>query len=129
MGFRNNSFATVWEVESRNNRWTRLRINISKKDKDTGEYDNEFSGFVDVFGTAAAAKAAKLKARDRIKLLSVDVTNTYDKEKKVTYWNPKVFDFEMANAPTSNRNTNRVNEQAAYNGDNMYDGDDGELPF
>ena len=47
MGFRNNCFATVWQVESRNPNWTKVRLNISRKNKDTGEYEQDFSGWVD----------------------------------------------------------------------------------
>ena len=133
MGFREGAFATVWQVEQKNDRWTKLRINISRKNKDTDEYEQDFSGWGDVFGTAAAAKAAKLKEKDRIKLGGVDVTNSYDKDKKVTYWNPKVFDFEMADGAGGNSGgrsssgSSRRREQEAYEGENEAD-DDG-LPF
>ena len=133
MGFREGAFATVWQVEQKNDRWTKIRINISRKNKDTDEYEQDFSGWVDVFGTAAAAKAAKLKEKDRIKLGGVDVTNSYDKEKKVTYWNPKVFDFEMADGSGGNSGSHsssgssRRRDQESYEGENEAD-DDG-LPF
>lgn len=133
MGFREGAFATVWQVEQKNDRWTKLRINISRKNKDTDEYEQDFSGWVDVFGTAAAGKAAKLKEKDRIKLGGVDVTNSYDKEKKVTYWNPKVFDFEMADSAGggsgghSSAGSSRRRTQEEYEGENEAD-DDG-LPF
>lgn len=96
MGFRNGSFATVWTSEVKSQRLTRCRISISKKNKDTGEYDQTFSGYVAFAGSAAASRAAKLKERDRIKLLEVDVENSYDKENKKEYTNFLVYDFEMA---------------------------------
>ena len=61
------------------------------------------------------------------------MTNSYDKEKKVTYWNPKVFDFEMADGAGGNSGgrsssgSSRRREQEAYEGENEAD-DDG-LPF
>lgn len=80
MGFRTGSYATIWTVESASDTRTKARISISRKNKQTGEYDTDFSGFVDFIGTAAARKALSLKEKDRIKLGDVDVTNNYSKE-------------------------------------------------
>ena len=57
MGFRTGSYATIWSVESATDTRTKARISISRKNKQTGEYDTDFSGFVDFIGTAAARKA------------------------------------------------------------------------
>lgn len=97
MGFRKEAFATIWSVESTSDTLTKARISISRKNKQTGEYDTDFSGFVSFVGTAAAKKAAGLKEKDRIRLRDVDVTNKYDKEKNVTYTNYKIFSFETQN--------------------------------
>ncbi len=94
MGFRKESFATIWSVESVSDTLTKARISISRKNKQTEEYDTDFSGFVSFIGTAAAKKAACLKEKDRIRLGDVDVTNKYDKEKNVTYTNFKIFSFK-----------------------------------
>lgn len=94
MGFRTGSFCTIWEVEPVSDVNTKARISISRKNKQTGEYETDFSGYVNFIGTAAAKKAACLKEKDRIKLGDVDLTNKYDAEKKVTYYNPKIFNFE-----------------------------------
>ena len=85
MGFRTGSYATIWSVESASDTRTKARISISRKNKQTGEYDTDFSGFVDFIGTAAAKKALMLKEKDRIRLGDVDVTNNYSKEKGITY--------------------------------------------
>ena len=98
-GFRKGSFATVWKVEPKSDKWTKIRINISRKNKDTGDWEEEFSGFVECLGTACASKAAKLKERDRIRLGDVDVTTRYDKASNTTYTNFKMTDFEMAGEP------------------------------
>lgn len=95
MGFRKDSFATVWGAEVVSDTLTKARISISRKNKQTGEYETDFSGYVSFVGTAAAKKAAALKEKDRIKLGDIDVTNRYDKEKNTTYTNFKVFSFEM----------------------------------
>jgi len=101
MGFRPNTYCTVWSVETVSDTQTRARISISRKNKNTGEYEQDFSGFVSFFGTANAAKAAKLKEKDRIKLGDVDVSNRYDKEKGREYTTYKVFSFELEDAAPS----------------------------
>lgn len=94
MGFRTGSYAKVWDVTPVSDVRTKLRITTSKKNKQTGEYEQDFSGFVSVFGTASAADAAKLIKGDMIVLKDVDVTNRYDKEAKKEYTNFNVYTFE-----------------------------------
>lgn len=96
MGFRKDAYAYIFDVRpSDSGASTDLRISISKKDKDTGKYVSDFSGFVKCCGSAVAAKAAALKQGDRIKLGDVDCSNKYDKEKKTTTFYFKVFSFEL----------------------------------
>ena len=78
MGFRKDSFATIWSVEPTSDTLTKARISISRKNRQTGEYENDFGGFVSFVGTAAAKKAASLKERDRIKLGDVDVSMCFE---------------------------------------------------
>lgn len=94
MGFRPKAFATVWGVEPGKGNFTKVRLSVSRKNKD-GEYEQDFAGFCTFIGTAHA-KAAKLKERDRIQLGDTDVSTTYDSVKKKEYVNYKVFDFEYA---------------------------------
>lgn len=103
MGFRKDSYATVWEVNPISDLVTKARISISRKNKQSGEYEQDFGGFVKFIGTAAAKKAAQLKEKDRIKLGDVDVSNFYDREKKVEYTDFKVFSFDMADDTPSQR--------------------------
>lgn len=93
MGFRTGAYAKVWEVTSISDTNTKLRISISRKNKQTGEYEQDFSGFVMCIGTAAAKKAALLREGARIKLGDCDVTTKYDGQKKITYTNYKLFSF------------------------------------
>lgn len=128
MGFRKDAFATVWSVETVSDTLTKGRISISRKNKQTDEYETDFSGFVSFVGTAAAKKAARLKEKDRIKLGDVDVTNRYDKEKNTTYTNFKVFSFELPDssgnaAPPAQNNTE---PQPQVDGGEV---DDSRLPF
>ncbi len=94
MGFRTGAYAKVWQVKPKSNVNTELRISISRKDKQTGNYEQDFSGFVYCIGTVCAQKAAKLAEGARIKLGDVDVSTKYDKEKGVTYTSYKCFSFE-----------------------------------
>lgn len=133
MGFRNNSFATVWEVTPGTDTRTKGRISISRKNRQTGEYETDFSGYVDFIGTAAAKKALGLKEKDRIRLGDVDVTSNYVKEKNITYTNFKIFSFEtQAEIDGANNSSNNVGY--GYSGEpnpSVGDGevDDSRLPF
>ena len=105
MGFRQNGYASIWSVEpSKTGNTTRVRISTSRKNKQTGEYEQDFSGFCTFIGPAHEM-AAHLKEKDRIKILECDVGTTYDKEKKVEYVNYKVFSFEMADGSTPTAGT------------------------
>ena len=105
MGFRTGAYAKVWEVTPMSDTSTKVRMSISRKNKQSGEYEQDFSGFVLAIGTAAAKKAAGLKEGNRIKLGDVDVTTKYDKEKKVTYTNFKMFSFELDGEEPRDRST------------------------
>ena len=94
MGFRSKAFCKVWSVDLISDTLTKCRVSISRKDRNTGEYVQDFGGYVTFIGSAAAQKAAKLHEGDRIRLGDVDVSNVYVKEKNVTYTNFKVFSFQ-----------------------------------
>ena len=96
MGFRSGAYAKCWSVEPKSDTMTKGRISISSKNKNTGEYEQDFSGIVAFLGSASAKNAAKLKEGDRIKLGDVDVCTTYDKARGKEYVDYKVFSFEMA---------------------------------
>ena len=85
MGFRTGAYAKVWEVTPVTDTNTKVRLSVSRKNKQTGEYEEDFSGFVSCVGTANAKKALQLKAGARIKIGDCDVSNRYDRDKKVTY--------------------------------------------
>lgn len=93
MGFRNGAYLKVWEIKPKSDVSTQIRGSVSKKNKQTGEYEQDFSGFVSCIGKSAAKKAAGLKEGDRIRLQDVDVSTTYDKENKKQYVNYKCFSF------------------------------------
>ena len=93
MGFRTGSYAKIWEVTPVNDSSTKLRMSVSRKNKQTGEYEQDFSGYVLCVGTAAAGRALQLHEGSRIKIGDCDVTTRYDEKKKVTYTNYKMFSF------------------------------------
>lgn len=128
MGFRKDAYCTVWSVEPVSDVQTKARISISRKDKQTGEYSEDFSGFVSFFGTAAAKKAANLKERDRIKLGDVDVRSKYDKAKNITYFNFNVYSFELQGESGGNRSSSvqPSSPQPSVDDGNI---DDSRLPF
>ena len=125
MGFRTGAFAKIWEVKPFSDTSVRLRLSVSRKNKQTGEYEQDFSGFVDAVGTAAAKKAAGLKEGDRIKIGDVDVTTKYNSDKKITYTNYKMFSFEMDNDAAPAKSNNAEPQPSVDSGEV----DDARLPF
>lgn len=129
MGFRTGAFCKVWDVTPLSDRKTKLRVSISAKNKE-GEYFQEFSDFPVCLGSACAAKAARLKHGDVIKLGDVDVTNNYVKEKKITYYDFKIFSFELANnEPGGNNPAPRQPAKPVDDVDPAPQEDENDLPF
>lgn len=131
MGMRNGAFATVWEVKSGSGNYTDVRISTSKKNKQTDQWDTDFSGFVRFVGTAHQ-NASSLKEKDRIKIGDCEITNRYDKDKKITYTNVAVFSFEMADSAGAAKAAPAGRPSPATAKDafaNVADAIDEELPF
>lgn len=108
MSFRQNAWAKIWEITP-NEKSTKVRLSTSKKNKQTGDYEQDFSGFATLAGTAHR-DAAKLKVGDRIKIGECEVTNRYDKSKNITYTNYSIYTFEFGEdqnnaAPTASSDT------------------------
>ena len=126
MGFRNNAYAKVWETRPGNGNYSEARISISKKDKNTGEYNTEFSGWVRLIGNAHQ-KVNTIKNGDNVQLGDVDVTNRYVKDKNTTYVNYAVFDFNPANSGGSGGG--KATTKKKDNFQNISAEVDEELPF
>lgn len=92
MGFRNGAYLTIWEVLPQE-KFIKVRGSTSRKNKESGEYITDFSGFVAFIG-AARDKAKNLAVKDRIKISECEVTNRFDKLKNQTFTNFTVFDYE-----------------------------------
>ena len=82
MGFGIGSYATIWSTERVSESMTKCRISTSRKNKNTGNYETDFSGFVAFVGTACANKASRLIERDHNKITQCDVKSKYDEEKR-----------------------------------------------
>ena len=122
MGFRNNGYLTVWEVRTtKSNKVTMARVSSSRKDRETGDYETDFSGWVKFIGRTAEA-ALKLKQKDRIVAKSVEVQNRWDKEEQKEYTDFIIWEFDMAD------NFKGGNKQADGEPSNPIEEED-ETPF
>lgn len=92
MAFATGSYATVWEIE-RKERYTKVILSTSRKNRDTGEYETDFNDYVTLVGDAHQM-ASTLKPRDRIRLGNVICSNWYNKEKRKKYYNFVAFSYE-----------------------------------
>lgn len=109
MGFRNGAYAKVWEVKNGTGNYTDVRLSTSKKSKQSGEYEQDFSGYVRFIGQAHE-DASKLKEGDRIKLGECEVTNSYKKENRTTYTNYAVFSFERTDGNVTTSKPSKTDE-------------------
>lgn len=121
MGFRKDAFAKVWDIKPVSDAQTQLRISISHKNRQTEEYEEDFSGFVKCFGTAVAKKAANLQKGARIRLGDVDTCSWYNKDTKETRYSFKCFSFELADGSVQQPHTDSII-------DDQSDVDGGEPP-
>lgn len=97
MGFSQGNFAKVWKVDQGKGNYSVAQMSTSKKNKDTDKYETDWqNSFVRLVGTAND-QAKAFKDGESVKIGRCDVTNNYDKEKKITYTNYVVFSFEDAN--------------------------------
>ena len=126
MAFQDGSYAKVWEVK-RNTNYTDVRLSTSKKRKDTGEYETDFSGFVRFIGKAHQ-DAANLNDGDRIKLGSVSATRTYNKMENKNYTNFQCYSYSVEGV-NQTQNTAAAQPQRQPEVPNIPEGVDEELPF
>ena len=121
MGFREGAFATIWEITDEK-KYASVKLSISRKDKESGEYKKDFSGIVRFIGNAYKT----VKNRDpetRIKLGACDVTNHYDKEKERLYTNYAVFECEVLQAQKKNKDLDEETKNDEISSDEE------DLPF
>lgn len=124
MGFRTGSYATVWSVESVKPNVTKVRLSVSRKNRQTDTYEQDFSGYCSFIGNCAV-DALKLRERDRIRLGDVDVTSRYDAANRKEYVNYAVFSFEPADSQGSHTTADSAPAPEA----NPVESDNDKLPF
>lgn len=114
MGLRTGKYptqATVWEVRESKGKTVDVRISCSKKNKQTGEYETDFSGYVRFCGENMVNFAKGLNEKDRIDIEEFELTNSYDKAKNMTYYNVSVFaakkhEYEEGGSSNRSKSTN-----------------------
>lgn len=93
--FGNGNYLTIWEVEDKGN-YAVVSVSSSKKNKQTGKYDTDFSSkYVRFVGDAYNCRPQK---GQRIKIVECGVSNVYMKDgQKVYMQNPNycVFKYEL----------------------------------
>lgn len=104
MPFGTGKFVTIWKIENKG-KYSEVQISASKKNKE-GKYEQDFGTTARFIGHAHN-KISEFKAKDLIKLGDCEVTNKYDKEKKTTYTNYAVFDFEPFNGAATTQTTKK----------------------
>lgn len=129
MGFKNNAYAKVWEVINEKNdkgyRSPQLRISISRKDKESN-YVQDFGGYVSLMGDCRKL-VDDINVGDTVKLISVDVSNHYDKDNRATYTYYKVWELEQPDKNESgSSNNSKTNTKAENTTDDQSEED---LPF
>lgn len=118
MGFANRKYARVWEIQP-HEKYNEIRISTSKKNKEDNTYEQDFNGWVRCLGNAFE-KSKQLKSNDTIQLSDVETTTKYDEEKKRSYTNFIVWDFEPKQNGTPPNNPTQIPLQPV---------DEDDLPF
>lgn len=89
--FSTGSFAKIWESTDKGN-YHECKLSTSVKNRQTGEYETDFQGFVRFVGKAHGQMPLP---NQRIKITSCGVTRRYDKTAKREYTNFLVFEYEL----------------------------------
>ena len=84
-------FVKTWNVEDKGN-FVKAKLQTSEKKQD-GSYEN--SDWFAAFVGKCVDKAKTLGNGDQITITQGKLTNVYNKEKKVSYLNMAIFDFEI----------------------------------
>jgi hypothetical protein len=131
MAFRDGGYATVWDSRPGKTPGSQsVRISSQYRDRQTGEWKQDFSGWVSFRGEAGAL-AKNLPPKARIRLGECSVSSTWDRDTKENSYFFTVFTFTMADAsPTkasSTSSTTSATSQAAV--ETIEDAAADEMPF
>ena len=133
MGFRTNAYAKVWKIEKGNGNFYNAEMSVSHKNKETGNYETDWANkFVRLVGKAAT-QAESISSGDTVRIGDCDVTNKWDKEKKIMYTNYVIFSFndtENNSAPAQKPGKAAPPAEDPFAALDQGGADDvGELPF
>lgn len=134
MGFRNGGYMTVWEIQpGKSQNYKTVRISSRRKNKMSGEYEDDFSGFAALVGEANLM-ADKLHERSRIRIGECEVTTRYVKETGKEYINYTIYSFTIEPSKFDNEGTassggGNINEPQPNVEDLTEDEDDDDVPF
>lgn len=95
---------SVFAVYPKTNGVTQIRGCTSRRNKDTGEFENDFSGYCSCIGNQCAQKALTLKPADghpvRIRLGDIEVRQVFEKgadgKQKLQYTNFNIYSFDTS---------------------------------
>ena len=125
MGLQQNINANIWSLEDRG-KYVVASMSTQKKQKD-GTYKTDWSNkFVHLIGNAfEKIRNYSLNEGEYIRIVIRDfeVTNNWDKVKRVLYTNYTIFDFDFQNSASNEEN------QEGEDFTNVPIGDDFNLPF
>lgn len=143
--FSEGNYATIWAIKPIRDNVVEIRITTSKKDKNSGAYEVDFSGFVSVFNTSidkakdkilalSNGQETKFNGKDapRIKLGRVGVTRTYDPQNKKDFTNFLVFSCDVVNSGNTQKTSSHSNTNAEKGDKGFIEvpfGTEEELPF
>lgn len=135
MGYKNGAFCTVWNNKETKTvvqlfeKYAEVTISTSKK-KPNGQYETDFNGKVRFIGKAfEKIRTMALAEKDRLKLLEVETTNSYDKAKQRLYTNHICWDFEPAESKNTAPRQPEVIERNDKGTYSLGDVNDIDLPF
>lgn len=89
--FSNGAYATIWNVITDDNDRVKVELSTSRKDRETGSYQTDFSDKYVNFVGEAKELGRTLQQKDRIRIEECGVSNRYDKEKQRMYTYYYVF--------------------------------------
>ena len=99
--FSNGSYATVWGVNTDDNGRVKVDMSTSRKNRETGQYETDFSSRFVHFVSDAKGITSDLQRGDRIRIDECGVSNGYNKETQKGYTNFFVFKAEKVESRTS----------------------------
>lgn len=122
--FSNGAYAKIWKIVNKSAKYVDLNISTSSKDKLTGKYSSDFSGYARFIGKAFSINYEEGMS---VKLISVGVTQKYDKVTQKKYTNFLVFDAEIAEK--NGETPKPAQTKSPFDTPNNIENEDEQLPF